>query len=294
MTKTWAAYPIVAALVAAEQMEGMGTDRQWQPANDTQQHFLEHHFALCRDEVAGIPEIESLASWSYETINVFLRKRGLTLQLHPFGYPGFGVASVLDLFVRWEQQGEACIVRGVDSHDYPAVRIDRKGVEFYQVGHKHPIAALKTTSGDWVYLTMHDDEPTHQFDIDHQAEAFSQRLGHPTTEYNGVIFPMVDLDQNVDIGWLLKLSTRAENGDHVEVEQALQQNILKINEVGARAKSAVAMELLPTAAMMHPEPDLVINAPFLLWFERSGFSTPLFAGYITQEHWRNPGHLEER
>jgi hypothetical protein len=292
MTKTSVTYPVVAALVVAEQMKDMGPDRQWEPVNNVQQYFLENYFNLCRNEIRGIPEIESLTSWSYETINEFLRKHGFTIQLEPFSYPSFGVASVLDLIVTWASEGESCTVRGIDARSYPAVRIAREGVEFYQVrGHKHPIAALKTTSGDRVCLTVLDDEPAHEFDINHQAEDFSQRMSHPISGYNGIIFPMVDLNQKVDISWLLALWTLAESGVPAVVVQALQQNILRINEIGAQAKSAVAMEIMRTGGMMHVDPDLVINVPFLLWFERSGLKKPLFTGYITQEHWKNPGDI---
>ena len=77
-TKTAATYPIVAALVAAEQMEGMGANRQWQASNELQLQFLEQFFKPCRREVDAIPEIESLASWDVEEINVFL----MTARLH--------------------------------------------------------------------------------------------------------------------------------------------------------------------------------------------------------------------
>lgn len=289
-SKTAATYPIVAALVTAEQMEGMGPDRQWQSSNDLQRQFLEQFFKACRNEVGNIPEIESLASWNFEEVNAFLRQRGFTIQLQPFRPPDFGVASVLDLLVEWVQEGEAGTVQGIDTRDYPAVRISQEGADFYEVdGHPHPIVALETKTGDVVYMTMLDSEPAYEFDLIDQVEGLSHGM-RPTYGYGGVIFPMVDLDQRVDIRWLIGLTTRGVDGRPATITQALQQNILKINEVGARAKSAVAIE--GSRGMHMPEPDLVINGPFLVWFERSHLAKPLFAGYITQEHWKNPGSLK--
>jgi hypothetical protein len=281
---------MVAALVTAEQMEGMGANRQWQASNKLQLQFLEQFFKPCRREVDTIPEIESLASWDVEEINAFLRQRGFTIQLRPFGPATFGVASVLDLLVEWVQKGEVRTVRGIDNRDYPAVRMSQESAKFYEVGgHPHPIVALETKTGDVVYMTMLDSEPAHEFDLIDQVEGLSHAI-YPTYQYGGVIFPMVDLDQKVDITWLIGLTTTGVDGGPATVAQALQQNILKINEVGARAKSAVAIAV--TRASRMPEPDLVINGPFLVWFERSGLAKPLFTGYITQEHWKNPGSLK--
>jgi hypothetical protein len=168
--------------------------------------------------------------------------------------------------------------------------LSQEGAMFYKVPeHPHPIVALQTKTGDVVYMTMLDSEPADEFDLIDQVEGLSHAM-YPTYEYGGVIFPMVDLDQKVDISWLIGLTTTGVDGRLATVEQALQQNILKMNEVGARAKSAVAFTL--TLGIHMPEPDLVINGPFLVWFERSHLAKPLFAGYITQEHWKNPGSLK--
>ncbi|HLZ60785.1 MAG TPA: hypothetical protein VKR06_27880, partial [Ktedonosporobacter sp.] len=109
---TAATYPLVAALVAAEQIEDMGPNRQWRATadNDLQRHFLEHFFSAGRNEVGSIREIESCASSSDEEVNAFLRQHGFTIQLQPFGPGTFGVASVLDLLLKWAHKGEVLTV----------------------------------------------------------------------------------------------------------------------------------------------------------------------------------------
>ncbi len=289
MSTTAVTYPIVAALVKAEDMQGMGANRQWQAVNDTQTRFLQEFFRACRDDVSRIREIESIASWNVEEINAFLRQRGFTIQLQPIDENTFGVASVLDLLVEWLVKGEVTTVRGVDRKDYPGVKISKGGVQFYNVhGHNSPIALLETKTGDRVYLTMLDRAPNDGFDLIARAEALSRNLSS-NREFGGLVFPMVDLDQRVDIGWLLGLKTTGDDGQPARITQALQQTILKMNEVGARAKSAVAVAVMRSIEM--PKPDLIINGPFLVWFERDGLAKPLFVGHITQEDWRNPGDI---
>ncbi len=287
MSITAAAYPIVAALVEAEKMDGMGPNRQWQARNKVQLLFLEQFFKQCRGEIGKIPEIESIASWSVEDINAFLRQRGFTIQLRHIDANTFAVASVLDLLVEWKNKGDIRTVRGIDGLDYAGVRIGKDSVEFYKAsGHRHLIAALETKTGDTVYMTMVDREPADGLNLIILAEALSERM-RPTFPMNSVIFPMVDLNQQVDISWLIDMATRGIDGQPAWITQALQQNILRINEVGARAKSGVAMAV--TRGMTPP--DLIINGPFLVWFERQHLAKPLFAGYITPEDWKNPGTL---
>ena len=101
--KTVVTYPIVAALVKAEDM--LGKNRVWTPKNGMQSRFLADFFRMCRNEVLGIPEIQSIASWSADEINTFLRQRGFDIQLQPFDSSTFGIASVLDVLVEWLRKG---------------------------------------------------------------------------------------------------------------------------------------------------------------------------------------------
>ena len=132
------------------------------------------------------------------------------------------------------------------------------------------------------------DRVADNFDLVAQAQEFSSRK-REIAEFGGLIFPMVQLNQEVDIKWLLNMNTRGDDGSPAIIAQALQQTKFKMNEVGARAESAVAIHLWKAA--VESKPDHIINRPFLIWFERDGLSRPLFVGHITQEDWRNPGSL---
>src|SRR5215469_16290866 len=98
MSKTTVIYPIVTALVKAE--ETIEPQRTWEAVNSQQERFLTAFFTSCRQESSSIEEIESIAAFSAEEINRFLREHGFTIQLKPFQNDGrwkeFGIASVLD------------------------------------------------------------------------------------------------------------------------------------------------------------------------------------------------------
>ncbi len=284
MSTTIVTYPVVAALKIAEEI--LGPDRVWNLTNDMQRRFLSDFCAACWEEAQGIPEIESIASFSADEINAFLREHGFTIQLVPWSPPDFGVASVLDLLVEWIKAGEATVVTADDGRQFPGVRIGNAGVQFFSApGHPDPIAGLETKSGDHGYMTMLD-QPPHGFDLVAKAQELT-RNKQPSEDYGRLIFPMVDLNQEVDISWLIGMSTCGDDGLPAIVAQALKQTKLRMNEVGARAESAVAIAFLRAK----PQPDHVINRPFLVWFERDGLSQPLFVGHITPDDWRNPGSL---
>ena len=149
---------MVAAVKNAEQI--LGPNRDWHPTNDIQRRFLAEFFATGRTEIRRIPEIESIASYSSDQVNAFLRERGFTIQLDPWNAPDFGVASVLDLLVEWAQKGEVTSVRMDDGQELLGVRLGEQIAQFFDVPeHPNPVACLETKSGDRVYMTMLDQAP---------------------------------------------------------------------------------------------------------------------------------------
>jgi hypothetical protein len=117
------------------------------------------------------------------------------------------------------------------------------------------------------------------------------RAGQEIDDFDGLVFPMVDLEQAVGLGWLVGLATDDDEGLPWEIEAALERNRLRMNEVGARAESAVMLQVAAVAIGPEPKPDHVIDRPFLVWFERDGLSRPLFAAYVVEDEWRNPGAI---
>jgi hypothetical protein len=292
MSNTTVIYPIVTALVKAEEI--IGPERAWQPVNRTQALFLSEFFAPRRPESLSINEIESIASFTADDINRFLRQRGFMIQLAPFRRGGnwreVGVASVLDLLVDWLRPGTETTIRGQDGNVYPAAHLGGTVSSFHQAAHHHyPVAQLQTTSGDRVYMTRLDSASA-DVELLQYAQQLSGTL-QPIYDYSGIVFPMVDLKQEVDISWLLDLETTSAIGEPIKIVQALQETHLAMNPEGARAKSAVALGML-VASVYEPKPDLVIDGPFLVWFQRPGLTKPLFVGYITEEDWKNPGEIK--
>ena len=285
--KTVVTYPLVAALVKAEDI--LGKNWVWTPINGMQSRFLADFFRVCRNEVLGIPEIQSIASWSAEEINTFLGRRGFDSQLQPFDSSTFGMASVLDLLVEWVRKGKKTRVKCVlDQQWYDAARL-KNGITYLRSSlHPHPIAAIATKTGDVVYMTKLDDAPD-GFDLVALAEQLAN-LSHRVHEFGGLVFPMVDLNQQSEVSWILNMRTSTDDRPEAYISQAVQQTILKMNEKGARVKSASGGGVIVLGTPKE-KPDIFIDAPFLVWFKRPLLNKPLFVGYIATEDWKNPGSI---
>jgi hypothetical protein len=263
----------------------------WSSVNPTQDSFLTKYFPGVRAALSKIREISGIVSRSADEINSFLASRGFSMKLKPFGADSIGFASVLDLVVEWMTEGTRTLVRSVTSgREFTAVRLT-DGVRFCRSdNHTHPIALIATKSGDLVAMTKLDSIPNGEFALEELAGQLTRDAYQVYNEFGAVVFPMVNLNRNFDVSWLLGMEL---NGD--PITQAIGQVKLRMNEKGARAQAAVAIVVTRSMSPRTFE-DMVIDGAFLIWFIRQEFDSeqqyvPLFVAHVTEEDWADPGDL---
>lgn len=296
MSKASEIYTITAAIEQAEKTMKLRND--WKPKNEIQKRFLKNFLKVCRGD--KVPEIELEVSPEAEKINSFLEKKGFSIRLQPFPPNTVGFASILDLIVEWLYPGEKVKIDAKKGGKYEGVRIKKEGgnIFFFEStvhGYKHIIAGLQTKSGDTVFITI-PKGPLEGLDLIEMVSTLCEdnigggRHLHPLA-YDGIRFPMVDLDITNDIGWLKGMSTTTKVGDMpADMTQAVQQIKIKMNEKGARFQSATAFSMVLMCVANIPH-DLIIDEPFLVWVTRPGLEKPLMAAFVTEENWKNPGNL---
>lgn len=282
---------IAAALRRVEEEFGLDSPR-WIASNDQQRLFLERYYGLLRDDALKIPEIESVAANRPEPINEFLRAKGFTIALGPFeNASSIGVASVLDILAKWLQKGERTqVTRKGTEKKYPAVEIKAvDGARFFTVpGHQQPIVQLVTqTKGDTVFMSVGPEAVS--FDLVEKIRAIASAPQGRADLYDRVIFPMISLRQQEDISWIKELTTPHTSGLPLVIVQALQENRMRMDEVGVRIQSAVAME--GTLRGMPTTRPLVIDEPFYFWYVREGCQLPVFCAWLDVDTWQDPGGL---
>lgn len=290
MTTTTCPLSIVAALLAAETMPGMGRGRVWQSDNDDQAAFLNQFWGQTRAEMIA-DLMDAIASWDVSVVNKFLRDRGFTIQLNELPDNTFAAAAVLDLLVEWVVRGTATtFMSETTGQQYPAVRLEKTGLSFFN-GPSGPAVMIPTNrSADKVLMMAQQSVSPGVFGLMDDARRLLRAVDSDYLDtFGGLVFPMVKVRQQVDIGWLLGLRTIGDDGRPAVISQALQENRLRMNEVGAHAQSATAVAVTRGGGGDF-KPDLRITDPFLVVFFREGVG-PLFAAHITPEDWKNPGDI---
>ena len=290
MSTTTCTYPIVGAVRKADDV--IGPDRIWRHTNELQRQFLgDFYFAPgALAELARIPELSAIASRDASEINAWLAERKFNITLDPFPPHGFGTASMLDVAVQWLTAGIVREVRLMTGGVVPGVVL-KEGVSVFHSRRLGAVARIETKNGDTVGISRQVDVPTGLHLADYVRARASDDVRR-ISDYEGVHFPMVDLDQQPDISWLVNMETLGDDGFPYFVAQALQQTKFKMNQFGARVKSAAAIGVY-RSSVQRSKPPLVIDGPFLVWIERPGLSRPFFVGFITDEDMKDPGDLSD-
>lgn len=157
------------------------------------------------------------------------------------------------------------------------------------------MACLETQTGDLVWLTV-PQGPLEGFALVQEAQRCmaggKPSQGGAQGPYTEVVFPMVHLDREEDISYFCDMvflgMDKAGEKTPFLIGQALNQNKLKMNHLGARAESAAAFSV---KRCMSRASRLVIDQPFMVWFTRDGLDLPYFAAFVTPDDWKNPGDL---
>ncbi len=289
-TSTIVTYPIAAALMEAQ--EFIIDSAGWNPIKIIQRDFLERFYTPCREEIPTIKEIKSIAHLDAEVVNKWLKEHDFDIQLKPFDESGFGAAGKLDLLGLWLVRGRQATVTTDNGSKYPGVRMEG-GIAFNTVGGSTDlVVALETGDQDVVYMMMADKAPS-GFAMVSYVEEIMQNMTPVERDYEAVVFPMIDLNEEGELEWLInfQLLIPQDRFPFYFIQQALQQTKLKMNQEGYRVKSVAAVAMMLGAAL--PEnPPYIINRPFLMWITRPGLSRPLFVAYLNTDVWKDPSGLD--
>lgn len=293
-TTTVVTYPIVGAIYAVEEfLKKKGHVTGWEHQNETQRKFLEKFLATCKKEIPMIPEIEYIAHLDVEIINDWLKHHGFSIQLTPTPTPGFSVASKLDLSDYWNTMASVTEIITDDSENYPGIKMKGSYRFFQAKGIDNLIVQVDTETDTEVYLVMMNEVPVGfalvEFVLDIQS-----MMEPAMIEFTDLRFPMIDLNQEGPLDWILRMRVNVDNPSvpYHEIGQALQQTMLKMNEKGFRIKSAAAMQMVLGAPLDRRNEPYIIDKPFLMWVRKPTLSKPLFVGYFNRDVWKNPSGLE--
>lgn len=303
------AYSILKALEMARYLGQVEGPWQWQDKNQMQQVFLTHIYPVAVEQaVKYCPDIDATATQSPEQLAQWFAQRGFNIRLE-WQPPHFGTGAILNVLAEYETPGTARTMTAKNGRNYDSVYMPTGRVNLlsppprYQNNPESVVVITRTKNpGDHLWLMKSPDRPHDTLDlIVRGAEILSQSRPMATavmapSPVASAEWPMVDINQEDDINWMQGICGAGKYGGQplpVILSQTVQKNILKMNEKGARVKSATAMAFLFGAAP-NTEPQgthIKIDEPFYFFLVRRNMSLPYFCGYVDYEDWQKPQDL---
>ena len=227
--------------------------------------------------------IESKASTNVTDVNVFLKNKGIDLELKD-QWDWLYSASVLDVKVDWETPWTKSQLN-IDKREIDAVKM--KNVNFYNSKHEHPIIEINTKSWEKVFMTKYDwPLAKNSIGIYKLVKNISENKN--ISGQKEVIFPMVDFQDKWDIEEL-KWWSLNNNKEKANIAEAKYFHRFRMNEKWARAQAAAATSVARSMALNEP---YKIDWPFLVWIETKNWEIP-FAAKIWINDMKNPGSLAD-
>lgn len=281
-TQTLCVLPVVGCLSSAvEYVEKKGRSSEISPRTGEQAEFLQMFEDLI-EEVPNIGEIESTASEDVRDVNAWLSRKGCDIRLPECGVGELSMASVFETVMTWLSDGKRSLVKGIDGNDHVGVLIKKNVTVAHEaVVHPNPVVRVRAKTGT-VCMSVVDEMPegfAGLFLKVAQLDSVKSTSHH----YDGVVFPMVDLDVSPDISFMNGM----EIGPDCFVGNVIQRTRFQMNEKGAMAESGAAGQLYKSVSFRTLKP-CVIDRPFLLWIRRDGFEFPLFAALLCEDVWKEP------
>lgn len=265
--------------------------QMWWTINEEQQFFTDTYWPFAHQlSKLTEKELSSIISPEIDEVNRFLKDKGFDIQLDPFenSDPGnCAIASVLDVLLKWKVPGTEHILT-VENEQYPAVFMPTNESCMVGTYKNQEVAVIEAENNDTVYLMKAPlGQPVlKDFALIEYLKNISKK-NLARDFYEDMLFPMVDINEQLQLNWLLDLRFPIDDSREYRISQALQQTKFQMNEQGTAVQSAVVISIVRTCVPRH----FIIDEPFYIWIKRDGIDIPVFAAYVDKENWKKPAKL---
>ena len=312
MTTSFSTVSLVAALNA---FQGKLGSLEWVACNAEQERLIDQYMPP-DFSVFSKAELEALASYSADELNAALATRGSSLRFDPFNEDEMGAYGSLIVNVNWLEKGQKCTVSTKPGFSFAQLSDETATVRWAELTGQ-PVACARTREEDMVYMTPYsralsglelvttakaiqeslcsihkenkaalNDQVKRSFALMNEGCNFNEAY-----TLGGVVFPMVDLEQELNLDWLKELRCLPQSSNPYKVVEAVQANKLKMNHIGAAVRSDTSVKMV-LECYTPPTTPLVIDEPFLTWFVRPGLEEPFFVAMAEQDCWKEPKDLK--
>jgi hypothetical protein len=320
-TTSFSSISLAAALYAFEEELGQ---LNWVSVNNEQERLISEYL---RPDFTSFSkqELEALASTSATELNNALEVRGSSLRFAPLKDDEIGAYGSLIVNVNWKEKGRKLTIKEMPKIAFAELSDDTAAIRWSNET-EAPVAVARTAKkdgdkdGDVVYMAPFSGSlagldliATCRAIKDSMGSVFqadqalvSKQLERSALLYGGdkhlenvrslrstlggVVFPMIDMSQEFALEWVTDLRCLPPNSPPYKVVEAKQANKLKMNHIGAAVRSDTSAVMV-LECYTPPTTPLVIEGPFLVWFERPGINEAYFAALVDQDSWKDPKDL---
>jgi hypothetical protein len=220
---------------------------------------------------------------SAEPLNGFFQENGYPAMFRPFQGESVGVAAILKMVKTWAIAAQ--ITSMAAGHDptgqrYRAFEMPMRGVEIFELPEPQgPLVKILADDGSAAWLAMPGVLPSDGLDLlDFARAAMATRLRANTSWIRSVIVPMVDIETDVSLDWLLGATSAG-----YAIDQAFQKVTIRLDEKGFAADAGTGIVASRSVNQAVP---LEFNRAFIGWFTQPANPTPIALFYATPEQWQ--------
>ena len=277
MKTSYSPYSITAAVDAARNIMG---SFHFISSNNNHHRFLYNYDKVMAEVVPSGVSISTIASFDCEVINKWLKERGFTIGIK-FAKDDehFGTAAALKVVLSWLSARTQQDIR-TNGEEYPGFCMH---VDKFTLG-ESTVYSFKDANDFNVYISeVPSEKLIAETELDLLDNALSLSGNSRRVE---LVIPMIDYNQESRFDWLENLHL-ANKDMTAKIEVALQQNIFKMDNIGALVKSAAVVGFSGYSGYSSSPKDF-ITKPFLLWVYAPKCNIPFFIGHFGYEHWKKP------
>lgn len=218
------------------------------------------------------------------SVNRALRQAGFSIELAPFASEhSFGAVGISKVKVNWRFAGELTSIN-TGGVSYRAFKLN-KGFRVIEAGNRQ---ILEIVTKESLRVRLEETTaPTSALELlDYTRGLHGDTFGRANIlDTPSAKIPIVTVDEQPSADLLIDSESPGHAGGWPwDIKQMVLQTIFSMNEVGAEANEAGAAEVRPRALGTS---GWTTTDPFYLTIGYPQAPTPVFTGFIAQNHWRD-------
>lgn len=253
-----------------------------QSNGSAEQNFFVGWLDENRTDLDSLDHMSVKASNDHTVLNKFLVAAGYPELFEPFPPNCHGVAAILDMIVKWQEDAERTTVdsmTGAGERTFDAFSIPVSGAYIYRVeGRSELLVQLLTKDGSSLWITEMAQPQSGLELLDFATKTMNTRHTPYLNRYTDVVVPSVSVKRDVSLQWLIGASCGPQS-----IGQAFQMVSVDIDETGGHVKTMTGIATRECVSVSEP---LVFDKPFALWFTQGHNRLPIATIYAHHDTWR--------